>query len=155
MSIFCFFALPCSLLKPDSTTVLAVLVTSCKIIGSAPSLARNSYEMHVDSIEVASQAEALETGKRLLDECEGMRAKIEQLHGRFRLLDDAEVSCLASLLTRSWLSNCNVSKSPAALCCGGILYGDPLRICAAACRFPWEGQRLPIWTFFSILGKHT
>ncbi|CAL8461618.1 g1149 [Coccomyxa elongata] len=37
------------------------------------------------------QAETLELGKTIIDEREGMQAKIEQLHGRFQLLEEAEV----------------------------------------------------------------
>ncbi|BDA42104.1 Dynein heavy chain 2, axonemal [Coccomyxa sp. Obi] len=39
----------------------------------------------------AKEVEALELGKKILDEREGMQAKIEQLHGRFQLLEEAEV----------------------------------------------------------------
>ncbi len=48
--------------------------------------------MHADSKKPGLQVDAPGLEKKILDERDGMQAKIEQLHGRFQLLEDAEVS---------------------------------------------------------------
>ena len=93
-----------------------------KSIHIAPIICKIEQKMHADSKKAGLQVDAPGLGKKILDERDGMQAKIEQLHGRFQLLEEAEVSSHAILGVVKCQSQ--AVEPPGAHCSAGSVCRD-------------------------------